>query len=30
MALMQMLMLPLFFLSGALFPLPNLPTWLRS
>ena len=28
MALMQMLMMPLFFLSGALFPLAGLPTWL--
>src|SRR4051795_3539436 len=29
MALNQMLLMPLFFLSGALFPLANLPTWLR-
>jgi ABC-2 type transport system permease protein len=28
MALTQMLVLPLFFLSGALYPLTNLPTWL--
>jgi len=29
MALNQMLLMPLFFLSGALFPLSNLPSWLR-
>ena len=29
MALTQMLLMPLFFLSGALFPLGNLPGWLR-
>ena len=29
MALTQMLLMPLFFLSGALFPLGNLPSWLR-
>src|SRR4051812_17258984 len=29
MALNQMLLMPLFFLSGALFPLANLPAWLR-
>jgi len=29
MALNQMLLMPLFFLSGALFPLANLPTWLQ-
>src|SRR5947209_3838116 len=29
MALNQMLLMPLFFLSGALFPLGNLPAWLR-
>src|SRR3954470_20700392 len=29
MALNQMLLMPLFFLSGALFPLANLPSWLR-
>jgi ABC-2 type transport system permease protein len=29
MALNQMLLMPLFFLSGALFPLGNLPIWLR-
>jgi ABC-2 type transport system permease protein len=29
MALNQMLLMPLFFLSGALFPLGNLPGWLR-
>jgi len=29
MALQQMLLMPLFFLSGALFPLGNLPAWLR-
>jgi ABC-2 type transport system permease protein len=28
MALTQMLVMPLFFLSGALYPLRNLPTWL--
>ena len=28
MALTQMLVMPLFFLSGALYPLTNLPTWL--
>jgi ABC-2 type transport system permease protein len=28
MALVQMLMMPLFFLSGALYPLSGLPTWL--
>jgi ABC-2 type transport system permease protein len=28
MAMTQMVMLPMFFLSGALFPLANLPTWL--
>jgi ABC-2 type transport system permease protein len=28
MALTQMLVLPLFFLSGALYPLTGLPTWL--
>jgi ABC-2 type transport system permease protein len=28
MALVQMLMMPLFFLSGALFPLTGLPGWL--
>jgi ABC-2 type transport system permease protein len=28
MALTQMLLLPLFFLSGAMFPASNLPTWL--
>jgi ABC-2 type transport system permease protein len=30
MALVQMLLLPMFFLSGALFPLANLPAWLRA
>jgi ABC-2 type transport system permease protein len=29
MGLMQMITLPLLFLSGALFPLGGLPTWLR-
>ena len=29
MALNQMLLMPLFFLSGALFPLSNLPAWLQ-
>src|SRR3954447_8433974 len=29
MALNQMLLMPLFFLSGALFPLQNLPSWLH-
>jgi len=29
MALNQMLLMPLFFLSGALFPLANLPAWLQ-
>jgi ABC-2 type transport system permease protein len=29
MALNQMLLMPLFFLSGALFPLGNLPGWLQ-
>src|SRR5438067_5223901 len=29
MALQQMLLMPLFFLSGALFPLSNLPAWLQ-
>lgn len=29
MAMTQILMLPMFFLSGALFPLTNLPTWLQ-
>src|SRR3954453_23737934 len=29
MAINQMLLMPLFFLSGALFPLRNLPTWLH-
>ena len=29
MALQQMLLMPLFFLSGALFPLSNLPVWLQ-
>ena len=28
MALMQMVIMPLFFISGALFPVANLPTWL--
>jgi ABC-2 type transport system permease protein len=28
MALTQMLVLPLYFLSGAMFPASNLPTWL--
>jgi ABC-2 type transport system permease protein len=28
MALTQMLLMPMFFLSGALFPLANLPAWL--
>lgn len=28
-AVMQMLVLPLFFLSGALFPVAGLPTWLE-
>jgi ABC-2 type transport system permease protein len=28
MALTQMLLMPLYFLSGALFPASNLPTWL--
>ena len=28
MALMQMVIMPMFFLSGALFPVANLPTWL--
>jgi ABC-2 type transport system permease protein len=28
MALMQMLVMPLYFLSGAMFPATNLPTWL--
>ncbi|HYU57229.1 MAG TPA: ABC transporter permease [Actinomycetota bacterium] len=28
-SLTQMLLMPLFFLSGALFPLTNLPTWLQ-
>ena len=27
-ALMQMIVLPMFFLSGALFPVSNLPAWL--
>ncbi|HET7530440.1 MAG TPA: ABC transporter permease [Mycobacteriales bacterium] len=30
MALNQMLLMPLFFLSGALFPLGNLPAWLQA
>lgn len=30
MAVTQMLVLPLFFLSGALFPLSGLPTWLHT
>jgi ABC-2 type transport system permease protein len=30
MALNQMLLMPLFFLSGALFPLANLPSWLQA
>jgi ABC-2 type transport system permease protein len=30
MALVQMFLLPMFFLSGALYPLSNLPTWLRA
>jgi ABC-2 type transport system permease protein len=30
MALNQMLLMPMFFLSGALFPLGNLPVWLRA
>jgi ABC-2 type transport system permease protein len=29
MAVVQMFLLPMFFLSGALYPLSNLPTWLR-
>jgi ABC-2 type transport system permease protein len=29
-ALVQMFLLPMFFLSGALYPLSNLPTWLRA
>ena len=29
MALVQMLLMPLFFLSGALYPLSHLPAWLR-
>ncbi len=29
MAVVQMFLMPMFFLSGALFPLGNLPTWLR-
>ena len=28
-AVMQMLVMPMFFLSGALFPVSNLPTWLE-
>lgn len=30
MGVMQMLLLPLSFLSGALYPIGNLPTWLRT
>jgi ABC-2 type transport system permease protein len=30
MALVQMFLLPMFFLSGALYPLSNLPTWLQA
>jgi ABC-2 type transport system permease protein len=30
MAVVQMFLLPMFFLSGALYPLSNLPTWLRA
>jgi ABC-2 type transport system permease protein len=30
MAIVQMFLLPMFFLSGALYPLSNLPTWLRA
>jgi len=29
MALVQIIIMPMFFLSGALFPMSNLPTWLR-
>jgi ABC-2 type transport system permease protein len=29
MALVQIIIMPMFFLSGALFPMANLPTWLR-
>ena len=29
MALTQMFVMPLFFLSGALYPLSGLPSWLR-
>jgi ABC-2 type transport system permease protein len=29
MTLMQMIMMPMLMLSGAMFPLSNLPTWLR-
>ena len=30
MAIVQMFLLPMFFLSGALYPLSNLPIWLRA
>ena len=30
MAIVQMFLLPMFFLSGALYPLSNLPTWLQA
>jgi ABC-2 type transport system permease protein len=30
MAIVQMFLMPMFFLSGALYPLSNLPTWLRA
>jgi ABC-2 type transport system permease protein len=29
MALVQIIIMPMFFLSGALFPMANLPTWLQ-
>jgi ABC-2 type transport system permease protein len=29
MALVQIIIMPMFFLSGALFPMANLPTWLK-
>jgi ABC-2 type transport system permease protein len=29
MALVQIIIMPMFFLSGALFPMSNLPTWLK-
>jgi ABC-2 type transport system permease protein len=30
MAIVQMFLMPMFFLSGALYPLSNLPTWLQA